>query len=165
MKKILYYLIVVCALSRLDGNEFDMKSDLSFKTIPYDSFEYKMAIVLRKEILQKPEECVCQKEEVNFIHIAGYLKEELCASAVLVPENDFIKMQRVVVKTEVQRQGIGSSLLKYCEEYAKDHLFRIIYCYSRIETIPFYIKNDYQISGEVTYKNNIPHQKMTKLVQ
>lgn len=165
MKKIIYYLIILCSLSRLDGNECDMTSNLLFKTIPYDSVDYKMAVVLRKEILQKPEEFVCQKEEVNFIHIAGYLKDELCASALLVPENEFVKMQRVVVKTEVQRQGIGSLLLKYCEEYAKDHFFKIIYCYSRLETIPFYLKNDYQISGEVTYKNSIPHQKMTKLVQ
>ena len=164
MKKILCFLAVISALSKLGASEFDMIPDLSFKTISYNDSEYKMVIVLRREILQKPEEFICQKEEINHIHIVGYLNGELCASAALVPENDFVKMQRVVVKTEVQRQGIGSSLLKYCEEYAKSHSFTTIYCYSRIETIPFYLKNNYKVSGEVTYKNNIPHQKMTKLV-
>lgn len=165
MKKILRHLIVVCTLSGLEGNESAMRSDLLFKTIPYDGPEYKIAVILRKAILQKPEEFVCQKEEINHIHIAGYLDGDLCASAVLIPENDFIKMQRVVVKTELQRRGIGSSLLKYCEEYAKGYSFREIYCYSRLETISFYLKNGYQISGEITYKNNIHHQKMIKIVQ
>jgi len=152
-------------LSVVKGDEFDITSNLSFKIIPYDSSDYKIAIMLRKEILRKPEEFVCQKEEINYIHVAGYLNGELCASAVLVPENDLVKMQRVVVKTALQCRGIGSSLLKYCEEYAKEHSFTEIYCYSRLETIPFYLKNCYQISGGTTYKNNIPHQKMIKSIR
>ncbi len=101
-----------------------MRADLLFKTIPYESSEYRTALELRKEIMQKPDDFVCQKEEIHYVHIAGYLDRELCASAVLVPENGLVKMQRVVVKTPLQHQGIGSSLLKYCEEYAKDHLFK-----------------------------------------
>jgi len=140
-------------------------SIILFKIIAYDSAEYKNAIILRSEIFKKPMELIFQKEEeINHIHIVGYLDGELCASAALVPENDTLKMQRVVVKTNIQRQGIGTSLLEYCEEYANNHSFKLIYCYSRIEVIPFYLKNAYQIHGEITYKHDIPHQKMQKYI-
>ncbi len=164
MKKIIWCLVVMWALSGLEGGVCDM-SGLLFTTIPYGGQEYAAVVALRKEILQKPDEFISQKEEVDYIHIAGYLHEELCASALLVPEIESVKMQRVVVSAAMQRQGIGSALLRYCEQYAREHCFKVIYCYSRLETIGFYEINGYKISGNITYKNNIPHQKMTKEVQ
>lgn len=135
--------------------------------IAYNSDDYKQALSLREQILKKPLGLVFSEElaeEKDYIHIAGYLEKELCTTAVLVPEVRIAKMQRVVVKEKLQRQGIGSALVAFCEEYAKNNSFKLIYCYSRIEVILFYMKNGFQICGEITFKNNTPYQKMQKFI-
>jgi len=135
----------------------------TFKTIAYGSTEYEKALILRCEILQKSMDCQ-KEEEINLIHVAGFIEKDVCASAALVPEVDALRMQRVVVRKSLQRQGIGTSLLLHCESYAKNHSFNLIYCFSRIEVIPFYLKNGYIICGSITYKDNKPYQKMQKLI-
>lgn len=142
------------------------REDMVFKVLTYNSEEYRQAVLLREEILRKPlgltfsiEELAAEKDH---IHIAGYLKNNLCATAVLVPEGKLIKMQRVAVKENLQSQGIGSALMAFCEEYAKKYRFEVIYCHARGTAIPFYLKHQYSVEGEPFDEDKIPHQKMRK---
>lgn len=59
----------------------------------------------------------------DHVHIAGFLDQELCATAVLVSKGDVIKMQRVAIKGCFQNKGIGSALIVFCDNYAKKHGF------------------------------------------
>lgn len=74
-------------------------------------------MALREEILRKPlglsftpEELACEE---GHMHIAGYLGQELCTTAILVPEGSALKMQRVATKTSFQNKGAGSALMRY----------------------------------------------------
>ncbi|MBS0654736.1 MAG: GNAT family N-acetyltransferase [Verrucomicrobia bacterium] len=150
--------------------QFDDSIDkIYFKIIEYGSPLYKKSVALREELLRKPfglfftpEELEQEKEHV---HIAGFLGEELCATAVLVPENNELKMQRVAVKGHFQNMGIGTSLLLFSEQYARDHGYKAIYCHARDTAIPFYKKNRYALEGVPFDENGIAHHKMKKSIE
>lgn len=125
-------------------------------------------MALREEILRKPLGLFFSKEEleqeIEHIHIAGFLGQEMCATAVLVPDGAEMKMQRVASKAQFQGKGIGSALMCFCEEYAKQHGYKSIYCHARGTAVRFYLKNLYELEGEPFDEDGISHRKMRKMI-
>jgi len=140
-----------------------------FKLIEYGSEDWRSAVNLREEILRKPlgsfftvEEL---EEERNHIHIGGFLENELIATAVLVPEGDAMKMQRVVVKEGNQDSGIGSKMMDFCEQVAIENEKHQIYCHARDTAVNFYLKNNYLTKGDYFPEDGIPHLLMYKEIR
>src|SRR5579863_8025605 len=82
------------------------KETLTFKILDFASPAYRKAVALREKILREPlglcftpEELALEKDHV---HIAGFLGQNLCTTAVLVPEGDSLKMQRVATQIALQ---------------------------------------------------------------
>lgn len=150
-------------------NEFTPAKDkIIFKVVDFGSDDYKKSVSLREEILRKPlgltfTEAELELEEEH-IHIAGFLGQELCATAVLVPEGTTTKMQRVAIKSSFQNKGIGSLMMTFCEEYAREKGYGSVYCHARGTAIPFYLKNQYALEGSPFDEDGIPHQKMRKIL-
>lgn len=146
----------------------ESQDKIHFKIIDYESDDYKKAVALREEILRKPLGLFFTKEELEMekehVHIAGFLGQEMCATAVLVPDGKEMKMQRVALKASFQGKGIGSSLMRFCEEYAVKHGFKSIYCHARGTAVQFYQKNKYALEGEPFDEDGIPHRKMRKTI-
>jgi predicted GNAT family N-acyltransferase len=142
--------------------------NVHFKIVKFGSAEYKKSVALREEVLLKPLGLFFTPDELelekNQIHIAGYLGEELCSTAILTPEEDALKMQRVATKSHLQNKGIGSALLMFCEEYAQKHRYKSIYCYSRGPAISFYLKNKFALEGDPFDADGIPHHKMRRFI-
>lgn len=63
------------------------------------------------------------EEEKNHIQIAGFLDNELVATAVVVPEGEQMKMQRVAVKEDLRSRNIGSMMMAFCEKLAVEKNF------------------------------------------
>lgn len=151
------------------GQQFSVSKDkLLFKIVEYSSDEYKKAVALCEEILRKPLGLNFTKEELalekDHVRIAGFLGQEMCTTAVLVPDGDALKMQRVATKAQFQGKGIGASLIQFCEEYARQHGFKSIYCHARGTAVQFYLKNQYQLESEPFDEDGIPHRKMRKII-
>jgi len=149
--------------------QFNESQDkIHFKIVDYGSSDYKKAVAFREEILRKPLGLFFTKEELKIekehVHIAGFLGQEMCATAVLVPDGDEMKMQRVALKAPFQGKGIGSALMGFCEEYAFKHGFKSIYCHARGTAVQFYQKNQYALEGEPFDEDGIPHRKMRKTI-
>jgi GrpB-like predicted nucleotidyltransferase (UPF0157 family)/dihydrofolate reductase/GNAT superfamily N-acetyltransferase len=143
------------------------KDKIHFKVVDYGSEEYKKSVALREEIMQNSLGLSFASEELklkDYIHIAGFLGHDLCATAVLIPEGDVLKMQRVATKTHLQNKGIGSALMVFCEEYAKKHGYKSIYCHAKGTAIHFYQKNKYVLEGEPFNEYGISHHKMRKTI-
>jgi predicted GNAT family N-acyltransferase len=142
---------------------------ITFKVIDYGSAEYKKAVTLREEILRKPLGLTFRPEELkkeeDHIHIGGIENDEVLATAVLVPEGEICKMQRVVVKSDLQSSGIGTQMMKFCEEEAGKREFSKIYCHARDTAVPFYLKNGYSPEGEYFEEDTIPHLQMGKSLE
>ncbi len=137
-----------------------------FKEIKYKSPEWTNAVKLREKILREPLGSIFTdqelEEEENHFQIAGFLENELVATAVLVPEGDLMKMQRVVVTETHRGMNIGSEMMTFCEKFAIDRKSNLMYCHARDSAVNFYIKNSYEGIGDYFDEDGIPHLKMRK---
>ncbi|MGB0391197.1 MAG: GNAT family N-acetyltransferase [Salibacteraceae bacterium] len=137
-----------------------------FKEIEYRSKEWEEAVNLREKILREPLGSKFSEEELedekDHIQIAGFLNEKLVATAVLVTEGQNMKMQRVVVTDNLRSKNIGSRLMSFCEQLARDRNIKIMYCHARNTAVKFYTRNDYQKEGDYFGEDGIPHLKMIK---
>lgn len=145
-----------------------MSLDVEFKIIDYGTAEYKDAVSLRERILRAPfglnfseAELLAEKSHIQIVGLHG---KEVIATAVLVPEGQHCKMQRVVVKEDLVNTGIGSKMMGFCEDRAKKHGFKTIYCHARDSAVNFYLKNGYAPEGNYFDEDTIPHLKMRKVL-
>jgi predicted GNAT family N-acyltransferase len=139
-----------------------------FKEITYKSREWITAVKLRETILREPlgsrfTDKELAEEKCHF-QIAGYLNDEMVATAVLVPEGKEIKMQRVVVSENFRNKNIGSKMMEFCEKLAIARNFKMIYCHTRDSAVNFYSKNHYEKVGDYFDEDGIPHLKMRKIL-
>ncbi len=139
---------------------------IHFKIISHVSPEYKLAVDLREDILRKPLglafTCEELEKEKDHFQIAGFIGDRVVATAVLVPEGNIFKMQRVAVREGFQNQGIASAMMKFCEDSALKNGFKEIYCHARETAVLSYKKNDYIPEGNYFEEQTIPHLKMRK---
>jgi predicted GNAT family N-acyltransferase len=131
-----------------------------------DLLEYKSAVLLRECILRAPfgltfsaTELLAEKDHIQIVGLNG---SEVIATAVLMPEGQDCKMQRVVVKEDLVNIGIGSQMMAFCEDCAKKHSFKTIYCHARDSAVNFYLKNGYEAEGDYFDEDTIFHLKMRK---
>lgn len=138
-----------------------------FKEIIYRSPAWEEAVRLRESILRAPLGSRFTEQELaeekDHFHIAGFLNDTIIATAVLVPEKEQMKMQRVVVTDHLRNLNIGSEMLLFCEKFATEKNIKIIYCHARNTAVNFYIKNGYKSIGDYFDEDGIPHLKMSKL--
>jgi predicted GNAT family N-acyltransferase len=137
-----------------------------FKEINYGGPEWTSAVKLRESILREPlgswftnEELA---EEKDHFQIAGFLDHSIVATAVLVPEGNRMKMQRVVVKEDLRNLNIGSEMMRFCEQFGSDKHVAEMYCHARDTAVNFYLKNGYEGEGDYFDEDGIPHLKMSK---
>lgn len=138
----------------------------TFKIIAHGTEDWKVAVQLREEILRKPLGSKFTKEELDeeksHIQVVGIIKNEIIATAVLVPEGKRLKMQRVVVSNQLRSKNIGSEMMAFCESHAKQKGFETMYCHARDSAVNFYLNNSYNGIGEYFDEDGIPHWKMQK---
>lgn len=139
-----------------------------FMVIAYGSFEYYEALKLREEALYKPlgisfvsDEL---KKEEESVHIVGLQGNKVVATVMLTPEKDGFKMRQVAVSSDLQRVGVGSQMIQFCESYAKSVGADSIYCHAIYTAVNFYTKNGYTSEGDYFEEVSLPHLKMKKVL-
>ncbi|NVK73287.1 MAG: GNAT family N-acetyltransferase [Oceanospirillaceae bacterium] len=139
---------------------------MNFVEIEHNSPEWTEAVRLRERILREPLGSKFSAEELdeerNHIQIAGFINNELVATAVLVPEGEAMKMQRVVVAETLRNKNIGSNMMEFCESLAAEKGVKVIYCHARDSAVNFYARNNYEKVGEYFDEDGIPHLMMRK---
>lgn len=140
----------------------------TFKIITYKSPEWIAAVKLREKILREPLGTYFTEQELeaekDHVQIAGFIDNEIIATAVLVPEGYVVKMQRVAVDASLQGNNIGSEMMDFCEQFANSINSKEIYCHARDTAVKFYIKNGYQGVGDYFDEDGIPHLEMRKML-
>ncbi len=139
-------------------------SNIIFKVIEYGGDEHLQAIALRKEVLYEARGIspTNYTEEDSHIQIAGFDKDVIIATCSLVPDKDHCRMRYVAIKNAIQGSGIGSKMLMFFEEQARNQGFKSIYCHARDTAINFYTKNGYKTEGDMFEQVTISHIKMRK---
>jgi GNAT superfamily N-acetyltransferase len=73
-----------------------------------------------------------------------------------------IKMRQVAVDDRHQSQGLGKSLVKYADDYARENGYRLIHCHARDTAKEFYLKQGYKVEGDEFTEVGIKHYYMEK---
>jgi ribosomal protein S18 acetylase RimI-like enzyme len=68
----------------------------------------------------------------------------------------------MAVKDNLQRKGIGASIVSFAENIAKDKGYRRIIMHARDTAIGFYEKFGYKVKGDEFTEVNLPHHVMEK---
>lgn len=145
-----------------------MTENVTFRIITPQSLEYAAFVSVRQAELRTPLGRIYTPEELSIdaehILIVGFKGNELVATAILVPKGDSCKIRQVAVLSSVQRLGIGSRLMAFCETHARDLTFQYIFCHARKHAVPFYEHNGYVSEGEYFLELEMPHLYLKKIL-
>lgn len=139
------------------------------RIIKYGTADYDKMVALRYKILRAP---------LGLTFSAEYLEKEkedmLCVCenegqivgcCILTPiDKNIVQLRQMAVEDSTQKKGIGSKLLLFAEESAKENGFDKIVLHARKVAIGFYLKYNYGIAGDEFEEVGIPHFEMQKIL-
>lgn len=140
---------------------------MEFKTIEYNSVDYIEMVELRNAILLEPiglpyfDDAFAEDEESVFC--GCYDDGELIACCVLTElEEDLVRFRQMAVQEEYQRKGVGSQLLSFAENVAREKGFKEVTLHAQRKVENFYLCNGYHFEGDEFVEAGIVHILMNK---
>ncbi|ANE51113.1 GNAT family N-acetyltransferase [Flavisolibacter tropicus] len=140
---------------------------MALKIIDHGSQEYRKMVQLRDDILRKPlglhfTEEELESEKDNLL-VAAYEDDRMLGCCMLVEEDpQTVRLRQMAVMNDLQGKGIGSALMTFAENLARDRGFRRITMHARKNALGFYEKMGYKKVGEEFQEITIPHYVMEK---
>ncbi len=146
-----------------------MDLSLSCCPIAFATPSFDEALRLRYSVLRKPLGLDYEAEDIakefDSIHLGCYQNTtaELCGVLILKPLTEtIVKMRQVAVHSDTQGRGVGTYLVNYSEDIARDLGFSRIELHAREAAVPFYKKLGYESAGPYFSEVGIPHLFMFK---
>jgi predicted GNAT family N-acyltransferase len=141
--------------------------NLYIRQIDFDSREYQAELVLRDKILRQPLGMSLFDEDLsqdrNDFHFCAFYNEQLIAVVLLSPLiSGELKMRQVAINQDFQSLKIGSKMIIYCEQFAREYGYAKIVLNARKTALEFYKKSGYCILSDEFLEVGIPHYKMAK---
>jgi len=127
---------------------------LQIKEINYHSEEYQRLLNFRFNNLRKPLNLEWSKEDLlnenKQIHFALKNQSEIVGSFCLKKINcSTIRLRQMAIEKKFQKQGYGSSILKFTEKFAIKNNYKKIIIIARLSALDFYKKNLFKTSGKI----------------
>lgn len=140
---------------------------MGLKQIDYGSSDYQKAIQLRYSILRAPLGLNFSQEDLDnekeHIHIASFEDDDLLGCCMLTKiDQHTLQLRQMAVKANLQRKGIGESIMSFAENIGRDKGYRRIIMHARDTAIGFYEKFGYKVKGDQFIEVNLPHHMMEK---
>ena len=140
---------------------------MGLKQIDHGTSDYQKAIQLRYSILRAPLGLNFSQEDLDkekdHIHIASFEDDELLGCCMLTKVDPHtLQLRQMAVKDNIQRKGIGASIVSFAESIAKDKGYRRIIMHARDTAIGFYEKFGYKVKGNQFIEVNLLHHVMEK---
>ena len=127
---------------------------MQIKEINYHSEEYQRLLNFRFNNLRKPlnlnwsEEDLLNENRQN--HFALKNQSEIVGSFCLKKiDCSTIRLRQMAIEKKWQRQGYGSSILKFTEKFAIKNNYKKIIIIARLSALDFYKKNFFKTSGNI----------------
>ena len=137
--------------------------------IPTTIIELDAYYKLRYEVLRKPwgqaEDSTKDEWEDISIHVLMLNKngEAIAAGRLQLNPGSEGQIRSMAVKEEYRGQGLGSEILLFLEEKAREKDLSLIVLDARENAIPFYKRHGYiSIGASYLLFNEIPHERMEK---
>ena len=140
---------------------------MALKIIEYGSPDYQKMIGLRDNVLRKPLGLIFTpgelEDERENILIGAFEDEDILGCCMLVEENPkVIRLRQMAVLNNLQGKGVGSAILNFAENIARDRGYKVLSMHARKYAIGFYEKMGYKVSGDEFTEVTIPHYLMEK---
>lgn len=140
---------------------------MPIKQIDYGTPEYSQMIKLRSEILRKPLNLFLDKSELekekNDILIGAFEENKMLGCCLLTRiDKDCVRLRQMAVQNNLQRKGIGASMMNYAENVARDAGFKRLIMHARKTVVGFYEKLGYSVVGDEFIEVLLPHFRMEK---
>ena len=140
---------------------------MALKIIDYGTHEYRQMVKLRDDLLRKPLGLTFSKEELESekdnMLIAAFEDDDILGCCMLVEkDNDTTRLRQMAVLNNLQGKGVGSAILQFAENLARDRGYKKIIMHARKNTAEFFEKCGYKISGAEFIELTIPHYQMIK---
>ncbi len=129
--------------------------------------DYEKMVALRDKILRKPLGLQLNPDDLarekNNILVLAHENGLATGCCMLVTESEkIIRLKQMAVDNTVQKNGVGSMLVSFCENWARNHNYGQILLHAREVAMGFYEKLGYTAFGERFEEVNIPHFAMRK---
>lgn len=122
---------------------------------------------MRDEILRKPlglsfSQSELDSEKDNLL--IGAFEDDQMLGCCMIVENNPSKAQlrQIAVLNNLQGKGIGRALVLFAENLARDHGYKTMCMDARKNTVHFFEKMGYKVTGDEFNKLTIPHLQMEK---
>lgn len=140
---------------------------MELSVIDYASPFYQQVLDLRNRILREPLGLNLFDEDLREDqdqYILVVLKDDIVKACLMLKilDKDTVKLRQMAVDTDSQRQGYGSLLVGYAENFCVLNDYFTIELHARKEAKPFYDKLGYDQFGEEFEEVGIPHFLMVK---
>ena len=127
---------------------------MQIKEINYHSEEYQRLLNFRFNNLRKPLNLNWSKEDLlnenQQNHFALKNQSEIVGSFCLKKiDCSTIRLRQMAIEKKWQRQGYGSSILKFTEKFAIKNNYKKIIIIARLSALDFYKKNFFKTSGNI----------------
>ena len=127
---------------------------MQIKEINYYSEEYQKLLNFRFNNLRKPLNLEWSKEDLlnenKKIHFALKNQSEIVGSFCLKKINcSTIRLRQMAIEKKFQKQGYGSSILKFTEKFAIKNNYKKIIIIARLSALDFYKKKFFKTSGNI----------------
>ena len=124
------------------------------KQIVWGSHEYKQMLELRDMLLRKPLGLSIYDDDLdrekNVKLYGAFRNDKVIACAYLDPKTaTSAQLKQMAVTPSLQKQHIGSTLLKYIEGKAREPGLDKIVLHARQVAFPFYEKNRYEYASDL----------------
>lgn len=143
---------------------------LELSIVNYKSSYYPNVLDLRNRILRMPLGMELGEHDIfddrnQYIFIG--IKDNVLVACVMLKilDDSLVKLRQMAVDTLFQREGVGTLLLRYVENFCLLNEYKQIELHARKEAINFYTKLGYQSIGNEFVEINIPHIKMIKQIE
>lgn len=119
---------------------------------------------LRQQVLypaQKLHEMELDEDKDGF-HFGAFTDNKLVGIISLFQTGTVFQFRKLAVLHEFQKMGIGDSLLKRVEEFARSEGGTSIWCNARVSAIGFYKKAGYAHTGKLFSRNGFDYEILEK---
>ena len=103
-------------------------------------------------------------EDTYGIHFGAFSEVKLAGVVSLFQKGTDFQFRKLAVDPSLQNMGIGSNLLQYIANYAKENGGTRIWCNARLTAIGFYLKADFLQTGILYSKNGYDYEVMEKAI-
>ncbi|MEL6580439.1 MAG: GNAT family N-acetyltransferase [Cyanobacteria bacterium J06621_12] len=141
------------------------------KLIKYNSQEFYQACQLRYKLFfaphSLPKDIVLDPNQADYFHAAMTIKNTVVAYGQLVPHpNQIYQICQMVVVPAYQRQNLGTAILLFLIQIAKEEGATSITLNARLTAVSFYQRLDFQTHGKQfpSSTTGIPHITMNRFI-